>query len=98
MPNALHIWYRGEGRVLLSQALDYQNRVFQLAHVVALLEVGDRLEALAASVRGERARCWVCGRAMLPASAKMTRSGYIQPLAKCHVVLIAILRDGHALD
>ncbi|MEM9782857.1 MAG: helix-turn-helix domain-containing protein, partial [Pseudomonadota bacterium] len=56
MPNALRIWDRGEGRILLSQGLDYQNRVFQLAHVLALLEVHDTIQALSAAVKGDRAR------------------------------------------
>ncbi|MEL6198300.1 MAG: short-chain fatty acyl-CoA regulator family protein, partial [Pseudomonadota bacterium] len=63
MPNTLRYYDRGERRVMLSQGLDYQNRVFQLAHLCALIEHGDAIDRIIAEgrVRGERAeaRCRV---------------------------------------
>ncbi|MEO0819654.1 MAG: short-chain fatty acyl-CoA regulator family protein [Pseudomonadota bacterium] len=63
MPNVLRYYDEGEGRILLSQGLDYPNRVFQLAHVLGLIEHGAEMEALieAGRIRGERAqaRCRV---------------------------------------
>ncbi|MEO1467428.1 MAG: short-chain fatty acyl-CoA regulator family protein, partial [Pseudomonadota bacterium] len=61
LPNTLRVYDRGEGRILLSQGLDYQNRVFQLAHLTALIEQEGAIDALVARVRGERAqaRCRV---------------------------------------
>jgi len=63
MPNALRYYDRTEGRVFLSQGLDYQNRVFQLAHVLGLIEHAEAIDALVREgrVRGERAqaRCRV---------------------------------------
>jgi predicted transcriptional regulator len=40
MPDTLRLFRRDEGEVLLSEALDHPNRVFQLAHVLGLLECG----------------------------------------------------------
>ncbi|MEM6945320.1 MAG: short-chain fatty acyl-CoA regulator family protein, partial [Pseudomonadota bacterium] len=63
MPNALRYWDQTERRVLLSQGLDYQNRVFQLSHVLALIEAGEVIDTVIAEgrVRGARAaaRCRV---------------------------------------
>ena len=47
MPDALRVYDRDSGTVALSEALDHPNRVFQLAHVVALIEAADLLDALA---------------------------------------------------
>lgn len=46
MSEALRIFDRDESTVFLSQALDYMNRTFQLAHILCLLEAGDTLQAL----------------------------------------------------
>ncbi len=46
MPEALRIFERGEATVFLSEALDHQNRTFQLAHVLCLLEAEDTLKTL----------------------------------------------------
>ncbi|MEM6488930.1 MAG: short-chain fatty acyl-CoA regulator family protein [Pseudomonadota bacterium] len=58
MPNALRFYDATERRVFLSQGLDYQNRVFQLAHMLALIEAGQEIDRCmdAGRVRGERAR------------------------------------------
>lgn len=48
MGEALRVHDRGASAVLLSEALDHQNRVFQLAHVVCLLELSHLLERLTA--------------------------------------------------
>lgn len=49
MRHALRVYDQEEAVVHLSEALDYQNRVFQLAHVLCLLEFPDLLEDLTAS-------------------------------------------------
>jgi hypothetical protein len=45
---ALRLYDKAAREVLLSEALDFQNRVFQLAHVLALVEIPDLLAALTA--------------------------------------------------
>lgn len=63
MPETLRVFEEASGRVLLSRALDYVNRNFQLAHVLALVGCNDLLDALVAGsgIEGEagRARCRV---------------------------------------
>jgi hypothetical protein len=63
MPDTLRYFDRKSGRVLLSEALDQSNRVFQVAHVLALVESPDVLDALLAEsgMQSEtaRARCRV---------------------------------------
>jgi len=49
MPDTLRLFRREEGEVLLSEALDHPNRVFQLAHVLGLLECSDIVERYVAS-------------------------------------------------
>ncbi|MBS0124952.1 helix-turn-helix domain-containing protein [Thetidibacter halocola] len=46
MPEALRTFDAKTGRVDLSEALDHPNRIFQLAHVLGLLEAGNQLDAL----------------------------------------------------
>lgn len=46
MSEALRIFDREKATVLLSQALDYPNRTFQLAHVLCLLEASQTLDGL----------------------------------------------------
>ena len=46
MSRALRTYEAGTGPVLLSEALDHPNRVFQLAHVLCLIEFQDLLDAL----------------------------------------------------
>jgi len=63
MPNALRFYDQHERLILISEGLDYPNKVFQLAHVAGLLqerEIIDRLIA-EAGISGEReeARCRV---------------------------------------
>ncbi|TCP41807.1 helix-turn-helix domain-containing protein [Rhodovulum marinum] len=63
MPDTLRLFDARGGRVLLSEALDHPNRVFQVAHMLALVELPDLLdELIAASGIGPeqaRARCRV---------------------------------------
>ena len=58
MPNALRYYDEGERRVLLSDGLDYPNKVFQLAHIAGLVEAREKIDGLidAAGVRADRAR------------------------------------------
>ncbi len=49
MPDTLRAFRRDDGVVLLSEALDHPNRVFQLAHVLGLLEAAEIVDALVAS-------------------------------------------------
>lgn len=60
MPNALRDFRRDTGEVLLSEALDHPNRVFQLAHVLGLLVadgiVGDLVSSSAIEDQDGRAR------------------------------------------
>ncbi len=44
LDHTLRIHDRKNSLLILSEALDHQNRVFQLIHVIALLEMGDLLE------------------------------------------------------
>jgi predicted transcriptional regulator/transcriptional regulator with XRE-family HTH domain len=48
MGDALRVYDEGASMVLLSQALNAENRAFQLAHVLALVRLPDTLDALAA--------------------------------------------------
>lgn len=63
MPDTLRLFDRASGTVALSEALDHVNRVFQLAHVLGLVECTDQIDRL---VEGSgiandigRARCRV---------------------------------------
>ena len=46
MSHALRTYESGAGTISLSEALDHPNRVFQLAHVLCLIEFHDLLDAL----------------------------------------------------
>jgi len=63
MPESLRIFDEAQGRVLLSQALDFVNRNFQLAHVMALVSCRGLLDDLVtgSGIESEagRARCRV---------------------------------------
>ena len=63
MPNALRYYDETEGRILLSQGLDHPNRIFQLTHVIGLIEHRDTMDRLIAeaNIAGKRAqaRCRV---------------------------------------
>ncbi|WP_193369060.1 helix-turn-helix domain-containing protein [Pelagibius marinus] len=63
MSQALRIYDEADSVVHLSEALDHQNRVFQLAHVLCLVELAEVLESLTAGsgIRSESglARCHV---------------------------------------
>jgi predicted transcriptional regulator/transcriptional regulator with XRE-family HTH domain len=63
MPTALRYYDERERRILLSDGLDYPNKVFQLAHVAGLLEQRETIDGLieAEGVTGPRdqARCRV---------------------------------------
>lgn len=63
MPRTLRHHDETRGEVLLSEALDHPNRVFQLVHVLGLIECSDALDKLLAGVRSDspqgRARCRV---------------------------------------
>ena len=48
MPKTLRVYDQDASTIFLSEALDHQNRVFQLAHILCLVEMGDVLEALTA--------------------------------------------------
>ncbi len=47
MPTSLREFRKEDGEVVLSEALDHPNRVFQLAHVVGLLEATEEVSRLA---------------------------------------------------
>jgi hypothetical protein len=63
MPGTLRRYDERAGEILLSQALDYPNRVFQLTHMLGLLTLGPVLDGLLArsGITGgrEQARCRV---------------------------------------
>ncbi|MEM8759886.1 MAG: short-chain fatty acyl-CoA regulator family protein [Pseudomonadota bacterium] len=63
MPNALRYFDRSEARIMLSQGLDYQNRVFQLSHILGLIEGGAAIDRIIAEGRVQdpraAARCRV---------------------------------------
>ncbi|MBK0397558.1 DUF2083 domain-containing protein [Limibaculum sp. M0105] len=63
MPNALRYYDETERRILLSQGLDYPNRVFQLTHMLGLIEHREAMDRLIAEagIAGarEQARCRV---------------------------------------
>ena len=46
MPETLRLFDRAAGRVVLSEALDHPNRIFQLAHVLGLLEASGPFQTL----------------------------------------------------
>ncbi len=48
MSQALRFFDRSSSRLMLSEALDHQNRTFQMAHMLCLVELGDVLERLIA--------------------------------------------------
>ncbi len=46
LPDTLRYYDEAAKRILLSDVLDYQNRVFQLTHVLGLLDYGDAIDAV----------------------------------------------------
>lgn len=46
MPDSLRVYDAPGHRILLSEALDHQNRVFQLAHMLGLIEAAAEIDAL----------------------------------------------------
>lgn len=48
LPNTLRRYDEKAGEILLSQAMDHPNRIFQLVHMIGLLTLGDQLEHLLA--------------------------------------------------
>ena len=58
MPDTLRIFDRDQGEVVLSEALDHPNRVFQLAHVLGLLACNDAIDRLveASAIEDQDAR------------------------------------------
>ncbi len=62
-PDTLRYYDEKRGRLLLSEGFDHLNRMFQMAHVIGLIEFGDDFDALidAAKITGPRgkARCRV---------------------------------------
>jgi len=63
LPNALRYYDERERRILLSDGLDYPNKVFQLTHVAGLLEQRETIDRIVAGagITGarEQARCRV---------------------------------------
>jgi len=63
LPRTLRQYDQRRGEVLLSEALDHPNRVFQLVHVLGLIECRDQIEGLLVTSGIEdkqgRARCLV---------------------------------------
>lgn len=56
LPDTLRYYDESQKRILLSDALDYKNRVFQLAHLLGLREYGDQIDEIieAAGVENPR--------------------------------------------
>ena len=46
LPHTLRRYDERAGEILLSEALDHPNRVFQLVHVMGLLTLGELLDGL----------------------------------------------------
>lgn len=46
LPNTQRLYDREQGRLLLSETLDYPNRIFQLTHMIGLLQYGDAIDGL----------------------------------------------------
>jgi len=63
MRDALRIFDAANGTILLSEALDHQNRTFQLAHTLCFIEYGDVLDSITAGAHfrteAHLARCHV---------------------------------------
>jgi len=61
MPRSLREYDEKRGLVLLSEGLDYQNKVFQLTHVAGMLEYGDTFDGILAAAgihdAREQSRC-----------------------------------------
>jgi len=76
MGDALRLYTESDRSVVLSEALDHPNRVFQLTHVLALLEASDLIDTLVAASGIEdeagRARCkvelanYLCAAVLMP--------------------------------
>lgn len=51
MPNALRYYDERERKILLSDGLDYPNKVFQMAHVAGLIEYRETIDAIIAQAK-----------------------------------------------
>ena len=49
LPDTLRVWDEAERKIYLSEALDHQNRTFQLAHALCFIEFSDVLDAITGS-------------------------------------------------
>ena len=61
MPKTLRLYDKERGEIRLSEALDFPNRIFQLAHMLGLIEFQKEIDALTADVEEGpgRVRCRV---------------------------------------
>ena len=63
MNRALRIYDKQAGKIKMSEALDFPNRTFQLAHMLALIEFSDHIDALTAAIGNDndtgKVRCRV---------------------------------------
>ncbi|MEM7428719.1 MAG: short-chain fatty acyl-CoA regulator family protein [Pseudomonadota bacterium] len=63
LPDTLRFYDQAGSKVLLSEVLDFPNRIFQLTHMLALLEYGEAIDALIESAGvtdlRQQARCRV---------------------------------------
>ncbi len=56
MERSLRIYEKDEGKIKLSEALDFPNRTFQLAHMLGLIECSSQIEALSADISPNKSR------------------------------------------
>ncbi|MFK8082590.1 MAG: short-chain fatty acyl-CoA regulator family protein [Granulosicoccus sp.] len=53
MERSLRIYEEIEGKIILSEALDFPNRTFQLAHMLGLIECASQIDKLTADISSE---------------------------------------------
>jgi len=53
MSGSLRIYDKADGKIKLSEALDFPNRAFQLAHMLGLIECNNQIEALTARITSD---------------------------------------------
>ncbi len=87
LPGTLRSYDPSKNTLLLSEALDYPNRIFQLAHMIGLLEFGSVIDTIisGSGINGARnqARCRVELANYLAAAVLMPYDAFIDEARQC---------------
>ena len=88
LPNALRVYDHAEKQLLLAETLDFPNRVFQLTHMIGLLEYGAVIDGLVEGAQIAeprlRSRCRVELANYFAAALLMPYRAFLKEAQACH--------------